>query len=217
MHISGRNNIYRNPVNTNFFDIKKLEKAEKEKKGSRTETTEKTHLDLSGDDLEISPEGRLAAVLKQEAREQNGSGIEAQEKQDDLGILGDQSVSEKPEKPEDPENTEKQDGRSISEKQDDPEVSEEQGGKVAVNVGKRMRQIAAAKTRGQVQQVLALLQKDLSDCKAGLEKGWCDESEVAKVEALISKAEARMSQVPQKSGQEKEQGGLDEFAMASLM
>lgn len=214
MHISGQNNLYRNPVNEKFFAIKKLEKAEKEKKGSRTETTEKTYPDLREDDLEISPEGRLAAVLEQEAREQNNSGIEVQKKQEDPGILGDQSVSGKPE---DPEIAEKQDDRSVSEKQDDPEVSEEQGGKVAVNVGKRMRQIAAAKTRGQLQQVLALLQKDLSDCKAGLEKGWCDESEIAKVEALISKAEARMSQVPQKSGQEKEQGGLDEFAMASLM
>ena len=196
MHISGRNNLYRNPVNEKFFAIKKLEKAEKEKKGSRTETTEKTYPDLREDDLEISPEGRLAAVLEQEAREQAGSGIEAREKQ---------SASKEQEETE------------IAEKQDDPEVSEEQGGKVAVNVGKRMRQIAAAKSRGQLQQVLSLLQKDLSDCKAGLEKGWCDESEIAKVEALISKAEARMSQVPQESGQEKEQGGLDEFAMASLM
>lgn len=196
MYISGRNNIYRNPVNKKFFDIKRLEKAEKEEKGSRTETAEKTYPDLREDDLEISPEGRLAAVLEQEAREQAGSGIEAQEKQ---------SASKEQEETE------------IAEKQDDPEVSEEQGGKVAVNVGKRMRQIAAAKSRGQLQQVLSLLQKDLSDCKAGLEKGWCDESEIAKVEALISKAEARMSQVPQDSGQEKEQGGLDEFAMASLM
>ena len=196
MYISGQNNIYRNPVNKKFFDIKRLEKAEKEEKGSRTETAEKTYPDLREDDLEISPEGRLAAVLEQEAREQAGSGIEAREKQ---------SASKEQEETE------------IAEKQDDPEVSEEQGGKVAVNVGKRMRQIAAAKSRGQLQQVLSLLQKDLSDCKAGLEKGWCDESEIAKVEALISKAEARMSQVPQESGQEKEQGGLDEFAMASLM
>ena len=196
MYISGRNNIYRNPVNEKFFDIKKLEKAEKEEKGSRTETAEKTYPDLREDDLEISPEGRLAVVLEQEAREQADSGIEAREKQ---------SASKEQEETE------------IAEKQDDPEVSEEQGGKVAVNVGKRMRQIAAAKSRGQLQQVLSLLQKDLSDCKAGLEKGWCDESEIAKVEALISKAEARMSQVPQESGQEKEQGGLDEFAMASLM
>lgn len=196
MYISGRNNIYRNPVNEKFFDIKKLEKAKKEEKGSRAETAEKADSDLREDDLEISPEGRLAAVLEQEARELAGSGIEAREKQ---------SASKEQEETE------------IAEKQDDPEVSEEQGGKVAVNVGKRMRQIAAAKSRGQLQQVLSLLQKDLSDCKAGLEKGWCDESEIAKVEALISKAEARMSQVPQESGQEKEQGGLDEFAMASLM
>ncbi len=196
MYISGRNNIYRNPVNEKFFDIKKLEKAKKEEKGSRAETAEKTDSDLREDDLEISPEGRLAAVLEQEAREQADSGIEAREKQ---------SASKEQKETE------------IAEKQDDPEVSEEQGGKVAVNVGKRMRQIAAAKSRGQLQQVLSLLQKDLSDCKAGLEKGWCDESEIAKVEALISKAEARMSQVPQESGQEKEQGGLDEFAMASLM
>ena len=196
MYISGQNNIYRNPVNKKFFDIKRLEKAEKEEKGSRAETTEKMYSDLREDDLEISPEGRLAAVLEQEAREQADSGIEAREKQ---------SASKEQEETE------------IAEKQDDPEVSEEQGGKVAVNVGKRMRQIAAAKSRGQLQQVLSLLQKDLSDCKAGLEKGWCDESEIAKVEALISKAEARMSQVPQESGQEKDQGGLDEFAMASLM
>ncbi len=196
MYISGQNNIYRNPVNKKFFDIKKLEKSEKEEKESRTETTEKMYSDLREDDLEISPEGRLAAVLEQEAREQADSGIEVREKQ---------SASKEQEETE------------IAEKQDDPEVSEEQGGKVAVNVGKRMRQIAAAKSRGQLQQVLSLLQKDLSDCKAGLEKGWCDESEIAKVEALISKAEARMSQVPQESGQEKDQGGLDEFAMASLM
>lgn len=196
MYISGQNNIYRNPVNKKFFDIKRLEKAEKEEKGSHAETTEKMYSDLREDDLEISPEGRLAAVLEQEAREQADSGIEAREKQ---------SASKEQEETE------------IAEKQDDPEVSEEQGGKVAVNVGKRMRQIAAAKSRGQLQQVLSLLQKDLSDCKAGLEKGWCDESEIAKVEALISKAEACMSQVPQESGQEKEQGGLDEFAMASLM
>ncbi len=196
MYISGQNNIYRNPVNKKFFDIKRLEKAEKEEKGSRAETTEKTYSDLREDDLEISPEGRLAAVLEQEAREQADSGIEVREKQ---------SASKEQEETE------------IAEKLDDPEVSEEQGGKVAVNVGKRMRQIAAAKSRGQLQQVLSLLQKDLSDCKAGLEKGWCDESEIAKVEALISKAEARMSQVPQESGQEKDQGGLDEFAMASLM
>ena len=41
MYISGQNNIYRNPVNKKFFDIKRLEKAEKEEKGSHAEKTEK--------------------------------------------------------------------------------------------------------------------------------------------------------------------------------
>lgn len=95
------------------------------------------------------------------------------------------------------------------------ELSERQGGKVGVNESKRARQLAAAQNRSQVQQVLALLEGDLSDCKAGLEKGWCDEAEIAKVEALISRAKARMSQVPQKSGGD--QGGIDAFTMASLM
>ena len=108
-------------------------------------------------------------------------------------------------------------GEAAEQGVDGPDTSEKQGGKVGVNEGKRMRQIAAAKSRGQVQQVLALLQKDLADCKAGLEKGWCDEAEIAKVEALISRAEARMSQVPQENSRENGQGGLDEFAMASLM
>ncbi len=98
---------------------------------------------------------------------------------------------------------------------EEEEVSEQQGGKVAVNVGKRARQIAAAQSRDQLQQVLALLQEDMADCKAGLEKGWCDEAEIAKVEALISQAKARMGQVPEKAGEPL--GGLDAFELASLM
>ena len=66
-----------------------------------------------------------------------------------------------------------------------------------------------------IQHVLSLLRKDLSDCKACREKGWCDDSEIAKVEALISRSQARISEVPRKS--DESQGGLDAFAMASLM
>ncbi len=98
---------------------------------------------------------------------------------------------------------------------EEEEVSEKQGGKVAVNVGKRARQIAAAQSRDQLQQVLALLQEDMADCKAGLEKGWCDEAEIAKVEALIGQAKARMGQVPEKA--DDPLGGLDAFELASLM
>jgi len=94
------------------------------------------------------------------------------------------------------------------------EVSESKGGKVAVNQGKRARQIAAAKSRDQVQQVIALLQKDMADCKAGLEKGLCDEAEIAKVQALLQSAQARLSQVPQ---QAEEELGISEFELAGLM
>ncbi len=97
-----------------------------------------------------------------------------------------------------------------------PEISESEGGKVAVNVGKRMRQIAAAADRSQLQQVMELLKVDMADCKAGLEKGWCDESEIAKVESLIARVKEKMSQVPQNADNENT-GGLDAFAIASLM
>ncbi len=99
--------------------------------------------------------------------------------------------------------------------EEDEELAERQGGKVAVNQGKRARQIAAAQSRDQVQQVLALLQKDMADCKAGLAKGWCDEAEIAKVEALIGQAKARMGQVPEKA--DNSLGGLSAFDLASLM
>ena len=97
------------------------------------------------------------------------------------------------------------------------EVSRKQGGRVAVNENKRARQIVAAATKEQVQQVLTMLQKDLSDCKAGLEQGMCDESEIAKVEALMSRAKARLSQVPKEADLENPQESLSAFLMASLM
>lgn len=99
--------------------------------------------------------------------------------------------------------------------EEDEELAERQGGKVAVNQGKRARQIAAAQSRDQLRQVLALLQEDMADCKAGLEKGWCDEAEIAKVEALIGQAKARMGQVPEKA--DDSLGGLSAFDLASLM
>lgn len=97
---------------------------------------------------------------------------------------------------------------------DGEEVSESQGGSVVVNEHKRARQIAAAKCQDDVRQVIALLQKDMADCKAGLEKGWCDEAEIAKVQALLNSAQARMSQVPKEAEGEL---GISEFDLAGLM
>lgn len=111
------------------------------------------------------------------------------------------------------ENTQASDGAETVEQEKDS-TSTQISGSVTVNEGKRARQIAAAQSREQIGQVMALLQRDMADCRAGLQKGWCDESEIAKVEALINKAMARRSELPQKT-----EDSMDELAfhIASLM
>ena len=198
MFISGLGNVYGNRAEAKTFGVKASEKTETGVRGASTEQDGQENPGQREDSLEISLEGRLAAAEDQEAH----SGFIAGEAEDS-GKAEEQEAEDQRE--------------AVEQGVDGPDTSEKQSGKVGVNEGKRMRQIAAAKSRGQVQQVLALLQKDLADCKAGLEKGWCDESEIAKVEALINRAKARMSQVPQEDSRENGQGGLDEFAMASLM
>lgn len=216
MNILRQNNIYGNRVAERALNAKLLENLKKKKAEEDslllTEKLAGTSHGQKEDSIEISSEGRLAAEQVRDALglaepnsdETGGKGISDGQDED---ILFDEPGGSRI--------SNGQDDKAVSGEQDETASSEKQGGKVAVNEGKRLRQIAAAKSRGQIQQVLALLQKDLSDCKAGLEKGWCDESEIAKVEALISRAKERMSQVPQES--QENQGGLDEFAMASLM
>lgn len=82
------------------------------------------------------------------------------------------------------------------------ETTEKRSGKVAVNEGKRARQIASAKTPAQVQIVISLLKQDVADCENGLSNGMCDENEVKKAKALLQKAMVRLSEV---SGNEQEQ------------
>lgn len=76
------------------------------------------------------------------------------------------------------------------------------GSSVTVNIEKRARQIASAQTPSEVRMVLSLLNKDLADCKNGVSSGACDEAEVAKVQALLKKAQAKMSMVSSDSDAE---------------
>lgn len=95
---------------------------------------------------------------------------------------------------------------------------ETRSGSVAVNEGKRLRQIAAAKNPEQVQAVLALLNTDLADCQNGVRNGMCDENEVNKVKALIQRAMKRMSEVSamkNDSGEDTE--GFDAFSINMLL
>lgn len=91
---------------------------------------------------------------------------------------------------------------------------EEIGGSVGVNVGKTARKIAAAKTTSQLRAVIAEIKGDMQEVKAGIEKGWCDESEMEKVNSLMAQAQNRMGQVEDREATPEEE---NMFAMASLM
>lgn len=96
------------------------------------------------------------------------------------------------------------------------EESEKRSGKVGFNQGKRARQLASAKTSAQVQMVVSLLKKDLSDCEYGVANDMCDENEVAKVRAMLSKAMQRMAEVAGMEESEAQKGG-DSFLINMLM
>ena len=92
--------------------------------------------------------------------------------------------------------------------------SETVSGKVGVNVGKTARKIAAAKTTSQLRTVIAEIKNDMQEVKAGIEKGWCDESEMEKVNYLMAQAQNRMGQVEDREPTPEEE---NMFALASLM
>lgn len=106
----------------------------------------------------------------------------------------------------------------ISETVENGETSEEESetisGKVGVNVGKTARKIAAAKTTSQLRAVIAEIKGDMQEVKDGIEKGWCDESEMEKVNSLMAQAQNRMGQVEDREATPEEE---NIFAMASLM
>ena len=105
-----------------------------------------------------------------------------------------------------------------SEAVENEEASEEESetisGKVGVNVGKTARKIAAAKTKTQLRAVIAEIEGDMQEVKAGIEKGWCDKSEMEKVNSLMAQAQNRMGQVEDREATPEEE---NMFAMASLM
>lgn len=97
-------------------------------------------------------------------------------------------------------------------------VSEEESttvsGKVGVNVGKTARKIAAAKTKDQLRTVIAEIEGDIQEVQAGIEKGWCDQTELDKTNSLMAMAQNRMGQVEDRQATPEEE---KMFAMASLM
>ena len=83
----------------------------------------------------------------------------------------------------------------VESQEEDSEIeSESVGGKVGVNVGKTARKIEAAKTKTQLRAVMAEILGDMQEVKAGMEKGWCDKSEMEKVNQLMAMAQNKMGQ-----------------------
>lgn len=89
------------------------------------------------------------------------------------------------------------------------EKGEKRSGSVGVNVGKRNRQISAAKSLSQIQMVLSMIQKDVTDCKNGKEQGMCDDDEIAKAEALLKQAQEKLSEIRGQSSEEQEENEKD--------
>ena len=86
--------------------------------------------------------------------------------------------------------------------------------KVGVNVGKTSRKIAVAMTKTQLRAIMAEIVGDRQEVQAGIEKGWCDETEMDKVNLLMTMAQNRMGQVEDRKPTPEEE---TLFAMASLM
>ena len=113
------------------------------------------------------------------------------------------------------EDTKSEEITETEEKEDTTEEeSETVSGKVGVNVGKTARKIAAAKTKDQLMMVIAEIKGDMQEVKDGMEKGWCDESEMDKVNSLMAMAQNRMGQVEDREATPQEE---NMFALASLM
>ncbi|MCH5194348.1 MAG: hypothetical protein J1F11_10325 [Oscillospiraceae bacterium] len=88
-------------------------------------------------------------------------------------------------------------------------------GKVGINAGKLARMLAAAKTRSQVQAVIAKIRADLQECEAGESNGMdVDEASVKAAEQLLQQANALMSSAENREATPEEEMAA---ALASLM
>ena len=112
-----------------------------------------------------------------------------------------------------------QDAAQKSKEADEEEVEDEgmSGGRssVGINAAKLARMLAAAKTRTQVQAVIAKIQSDLQECEAGRQQGAeVDEDSVRAAESLLQEAKSRLSSAENREATPEEEMAS---ALASLM
>ena len=88
-------------------------------------------------------------------------------------------------------------------------------GMVGINAGKLARMLAAAKTRAQVQAVIAKIQADLNECEAGEKNGMdVDEASMKAAEQLLQQANSRMGSAENREATSEEKMAA---SLASLM
>ena len=99
--------------------------------------------------------------------------------------------------------------------QEEPEEMAEQSGKVGINAGKLAHMLASAKTRSQLQAVMAKIQSDLQECETGKNNGMdVDEEAVKAAEQLLQETKSRMSSAENREATPEEEMAA---ALASLM
>jgi hypothetical protein len=161
-----------------------------------TEKTEKTSTDakpIMQDQVTISSEGNRAL----EATVTESDNITG-EKKDFIHQLADML---------------KQSDEDVS--AEDEEEGQETSGSVAINAGKLARRLAAAKTKAQVQAIIAEIQQNLSECEAGKAQGLAvDESSVQSAQNLLNQAKQRMGTA---DSREATPGEEMAFSMSDLM
>ncbi len=99
---------------------------------------------------------------------------------------------------------------------DDEEItSESVSQSIGINAGKLARKLAAAKTKAQVQMVIAEAQQDLAECEAGRENGAIvDENSVQAAQEVLNQANQRLNEVDDREATPEEEMA---FSLAGLM
>ncbi len=118
--------------------------------------------------------------------------------------------------PEDAENSLSSDITEEETVDDNEEItSESVSQSIGINTGKLARKLAAAKTKAQVQMVIAEVQQDLAECEAGRENGAIvDENSVQAAQEVLNQANQRLNEVDDREATPEEEMA---FSLAGLM
>ncbi|MDE5577981.1 MAG: hypothetical protein K2J11_11415 [Oscillospiraceae bacterium] len=173
------------------------------KKNTAEETTQYSNA-KEYDKVSFSKEGyeKYSKSVSKNEQENNSEAIidELQEQDTDI---------------EEAENTEKPADEQEEQSEQDEIEGEQVGGCVGINADKLARMLAAAKTRSQVQAVIAKIQADLNECEAGKNNNMdVDEASVKAAKQLLQEAKSRMGSAENREATPEEEMAA---ALAALM